>query len=207
VRANPSSPFDLPRGRGSEYVASADGRRVFVRGRRQPRMREVIVASMLVFASACAPTFDWRESRLASSGAVVLFPCRPLTDAKSMTFEALRFDLTLHACRAGGMTFGLAHADLGDATKAAAALHVMRESWSATAGADVLDVREIRVPNARDDEVAIRVHLRLRQPDGRPAEAFAAFLARGSRVYQATVYGAPAQEEAAETFLSGLRLQ
>jgi hypothetical protein len=50
------------------------------------------------------------------------------------------------------------------------------------------------------------MELRGRLPDGRPVLERVAMFSKGTRVYQATMFGAALDAEASETFFGGLRL-
>lgn len=62
-----------------------------------------LLASTLV--TGCTPALDWREVRLAESGLILLFPCKPQFQARSVDAAGLPWSASLTACEAGGMTF------------------------------------------------------------------------------------------------------
>ena len=64
--------------------------------------------------AACAPALDWREVRPDDSGVTMLFPCKPDSHARRVSLGKQQVRLMLHACTAGGSTWALAFANVGD---------------------------------------------------------------------------------------------
>ena len=64
--------------------------------------------------AACAPALDWRDVRLEGSGVLLLFPCKPDSQTRTLSLAGASVRLSLHACSAAGSTWALAVADLGD---------------------------------------------------------------------------------------------
>ncbi|MBS0305464.1 MAG: hypothetical protein JSR43_08810 [Proteobacteria bacterium] len=156
---------------------------------------------------ACAAALDWREVQPEGTDAVALFPCRPHTLERSVVLAGRTVPMSLHACSAGGRTWALAVAPLGDPTLVSAALEAMRRAAAANVGAATgsrrlpLDVRGA-TPNAASG----REELRGRLPDARTVVEQLAVFTRGTTVYQATVFGAALPAEDADTFFASLRV-
>lgn len=166
------------------------------------RWAAVVVAAA---AGGCSPTFDWREVRPEGAGVVALFPCKAQADRRTASIDSHTVTLSLHACRAATMTFGLAHVDVEDARRVAPALEAMRTSWLSTPGAQVVETATMQAPASASPSAAAPVRLRIMRPGQPPADSAAAFFAIGTRVFQVTAYGAPLDGEAAQTFLSSVR--
>jgi len=117
---------------------------------------------------ACSAALDWREVQPEGADAVALFPCRPHTLERSVVLAGRTVPMSLHACSAGGRTWALAVAPLGDPTLVSAALEAMRRAAGRLHGAATgsrrlpLDVRGA-TPNAASG----REELRGRLPDAR----------------------------------------
>ena len=169
----------------------------------------VLVMGAALLAAACSPALDWREVRPEASGAVALFPCRPASHARRLQLGAVRAEMFMVACKAAGATFALSYAELGDPAQVGPALQALRAAAAANVGAGagrpegVLEVKGM-TPSA----AAARLAFDGRLPSGEPAHLSAAFFARGTRVYQATVVAPqPLDPEALDTFFAGLRLE
>jgi hypothetical protein len=96
--------------------------------------------------TACAPSLDWREVRPDDSGVLALFPCKPASHARALPLAGSTVRFVLYACAAGGATWGLGFAELGDPARVAAALTELREQAArniAARGIDIDDVTHI----------------------------------------------------------------
>jgi hypothetical protein len=159
-----------------------------------------------VAVAACTPTLDWRELRPEGSGAQLLFPCKPSSHARTLELAGARASLTLHACKAGGATYALAVADVGDLARVAPALMQLREAAQRNLGGAAQTLAPPRVPGMTPQAQAQRLLVQGRLPDGSAAQEQLAVFARGTRVYQASVLGAALDPEGVETFLESIRL-
>lgn len=159
-----------------------------------------------VLLVACAPAMNWREVRPDVQGAVMLFPCKPSSFARMVRLAGEQVRMTLQACDAGGVTWGLSWADVGDPARVPLALRALRQSaldnLSASAGEDL----PLRVPGATPQPDSLRQTLSGRTPDGKPVSGQVAVFSRGTVVFQVTMLGRPAQEDSAATFFSSVRL-
>lgn len=157
--------------------------------------------------TACAPTLDWRESRLDGPGLVALFPCRPVAQSRQLSLAGAAVTMTLQACEAGDRTFAVATVDAGDPQAVDAALRALRDaSLSKLAGGQPLPPpAPISVSGMTPQPAAGRWLLSRPLPDGGSIHLDMAVFARGTWVVQASVLGRRAGGEAAGTFFEGLR--
>jgi hypothetical protein len=171
-------------------------------------MRSRSSAFLLAAATltACTPALDWREVRPAGSGIVALFPCRPNSMTRPLPLAGQTVPLSLHACSAGGQTWGLAFADVGDPARVGATLHELRTSAERNLGATAGRPLPLSVPGATPNAAAGRERIDGRAPDGQALAGQVAVFARGTVVLQATVLGATVPDDAAETFFAALRV-
>jgi hypothetical protein len=115
----------------------------------------------------------------------------------------------MHSCEAGGITFALAWADVGEASRSPDALALLRRATLAA----------IRVDPAQVDEPALQwtpavpgaqsvqgLQVQGTQHDQRPVRMKAVHFVSGTLVYQAAMYGPSLPDEPATTFFEGLRL-
>jgi hypothetical protein len=171
-----------------------------------PVVRILVATTLLAVATACTPTLDWRDVRPEGSGATLLLPCKPSSLTRDVRLAGGSVRLTLHACSAGGATWALGFADVGDAARVAAALAELRAAAIANLGAGASQVLALAVPGATpyagNTHVLISGHL----PDGAAVQEQLAVFARGTLVFQATVLGAQLPADGVETFFTSLRL-
>ena len=164
-----------------------------------------IVLSVLLYAAACSPALDWREVRPADSGAALLLPCKPAAQVRAVRLAGQAVRLALHACSAGGQTWALAFAELGDPARVGPALIELRASAAANLGAVAEQTLPLKIPGATPNPASQRALLSGRLPDGQAMQEQMAVFTRGTMVYQATVLGQTLADEAAEIFFSSLR--
>jgi len=161
-------------------------------------------AAALLLA-ACAPALDWRDVRPEGSELILLMPCKPTVQERRLPLAGSPVRLSLHACSAGGQTWGLAHADIDDPGRVGAALAALRASTAANVAAGAVERLPLRVPGATPQPASERVRFDGRLPDGQAVQAQLAVFARGTRVFQATVLGEQLPAEAADTFFGSIR--
>jgi hypothetical protein len=164
-----------------------------------------LLAAVLLL-SACSPTMNWREVRADGQQAVMLFPCKPVSFARMVRLGDEQVKMTLQACDAGGVTWGLSWADVGDPVRVPPALRMLRQSAQDNLSSTSGQALPLRVPGATPQPESLRQTLAGRAPDGKPMQGQVAVFSRGTVVFQATMLGRPAQEESAATFFSSVRL-
>lgn len=172
----------------------------------RPRCRWALLTLTGVLVG-CSPALDWREVRPADSQARLLMPCKPSAQERRVTLAGQTVRLLLHACAAGGQTWGLAFADLGDPTRVAAAMAELGASAAGNIGAASSRSAPIQVPGATPSPASQRFLLRGARPDGQPLQMHLAVFTHGTRVFQASALGEQVPDEAAETFFNALRIQ
>lgn len=175
--------------------------------RRRASGMVVILAGVSALAlGACSPTLDWREVRPDGSGLTLLFPCRPGSHAREVRVGGGVLPMTLYACEAGGATFALGQIDVTEPSEVNATLAALRAAASDNLQAQASAMRAFPVPGATASDAAGRVDATGRLPGGDAGELSAVFFARGTRLFQATVLGRRLDQEAVETYFSGLKL-
>lgn len=163
-----------------------------------------VLTSAAVLA-ACSAAHDWRQVRPEGDGLELLFPCKPDRVTRQVALAGAPVAMAMHACSAGGQTWAVAVAPLGDPARVTPALEELRRSAAANLGAGDGEAMALAVPGATPNPASRRERLQGRRPDGQPAVEQLAVFARGTTVYQATALGATLPAEAAETFFSSLR--
>ena len=115
--------------------------------------------------------------------------------------------LSMLGCDAGGATFAVAVADLGDAEKAAPVLAQWQSLTLANmkAGPGTSQVLPLKLPGAAAEPPASRVLAQGQRADGTAVSGQAAYFAQGSQVFQVVMYAAQITPEVAETFFSSLK--
>jgi hypothetical protein len=170
-----------------------------------PRRGAALAASALVLA-ACAPALDWRDVRAAGSQLQMQFPCRPQLQERTLKLAGAPVRLALQACSAGGQTWGLGVADVGEPARVEAALAELRAGAAANLAARPAPLLAWAVPGATPHAGAGRLVLDGRGPDGVTLRMELAVFAHGTQVFQASVLGATVPAEAAAAYFSSLHL-
>ena len=167
--------------------------------------RAAAAAALLLLASACSPTFNWREWRVDGTPLLALLPCKPESATRPVPLGgagAAPAELHMHSCEAGELRFAVAWADVGQPAQVAPALAAWR-------GASLQAIRasgaDWGVKLAGADEVQ-GVIAQGTDPQGRAVQTRAVYFARGTQVFQAAVYGARLTDEPLDAFFAGLQL-
>ena len=166
----------------------------------------VLTGAPLVWCSACSPALDWREVRPEGSALLVMFPCKPTSQARSAALAGAQTRMSLYSCSAAGMTFALAFADLGDPARVTPALTEMRTALAANLGSQNARSLPFEVKGMTPNPQAVQLTLQGQLPDETPTQERAALFAHGTHVYQAVVLGPKVADSAAALFFEGLRL-
>ena len=156
--------------------------------------------------AACSPALNWREVQLAEGELGAMFPCKPARLVRDITLAGAPVRMQLLSCSAGGVTYGLSHADMGNPGTVHAALTELRGSAAANIGGVPERMAALEVPGMTPNPLAERVVMAGKGTDGASLQEQAGFFSRGAHVYQATVFGAALDADAANTFFSGLKL-
>jgi hypothetical protein len=154
---------------------------------------------------ACSPALDWRDVRAEGRDLLALLPCKPAAHARQVLLGPDRVTLTLQACQAADMTWGLASADVAEPARVGSALQALRAAATANLGTPTGQALPLQVPGATPQPDSGRTGFVGLRPDGQPMQSQVAVFARGTVVYQATVLGERVPADAAQTFFESFR--
>ena len=163
--------------------------------------------SCLIFSwalCACSPVLDWRDVRPPASGIHALFPCKPSVEARSVSLGGAAVSMSMYACQAGGSTFALAFADLGDPSRVEGALSALSLAQIQNMQASALVLGPMQVKGVPLHPQALRQRLVGKLPDGKPVQQEIGLFANGSWVFQAIVMSSHPDTEAVATFFESL---
>lgn len=176
------------------------------RSHHRPLLPLLLLAAV---ASACSPTFNWREVRAEGVPLLALMPCKPESAVRSVPLGGTPTALHMQSCDAGGLTFAVAWAELGDAARAPEALAQWRAAALAAIRVDAslaLDPKTQWPAKVHGAAVANGVVAQGSTHDNRPVQMRAVYFIRGSQIFQGALYGAQLPEAEVTTFFDGLRL-
>ena len=172
-------------------------------------LRILMVFMAVLTLAACSPAFNWREVRLDDSGLSLLLPCKPDKAKKMVPLGGQPTTLSMLGCDAGGVTFAVAVADIGDAGKAGPVLAGWQSVTLANmkAGAGTAQSMPLKVAGASSEPAAFHVAATGQRADGTRVYGQAAYFAKGPQVFQAVIYAPDISPEVAETFFASLRFE
>lgn len=180
-------------------------------GARSPLRPVPLLTTLVLMAAAlpaCSPTLNWREVRPEGTRLALLLPCKPDKAQKIVPLGGPATPLSMLGCDAGGATFAVAVADLGDAAKVAPVLAQWQSLTLANMKASAApQVLPLKLPGAAALPSATLVKAEGQGPDGKPISGQAAYFAQGSQVFQVVMYSPRIAPEAAETFFSSLKFE
>jgi hypothetical protein len=81
---------------------------------RRPAWQAAAWPFVAAAVAGCSPALDWRETRLKGPGLEATFPCRPVGQARQVELAGRLVAMQLDGCEAGGRTFAVGWADVGD---------------------------------------------------------------------------------------------
>ncbi len=162
----------------------------------------VLLAAM---AAACTPAFDWRSVRLPETQLVAQMPCRPARFQRDETVAGTRLTLFMLSCEAGGVTYGVATADVADATRVESVLAALASGAVATLRARDARFNAFKLAGATPFMGDVSARLRGVRPDGAPVEESVTLFARGTRIFQVNAIGAALPDAVVRPFEDDLR--
>ena len=166
----------------------------------------VALALLCALLGACSPSLNWRQVRPDGVDMSLLLPCKPDRGSKTVPLGGRATRLSMTGCEAGGAMYALAVADLDDASQAASVLAQWQSLTLSHMRATASTQRPAPVPGADAQPAPTLVSARGIHPEGQGVEGQALYFARGARVFQAVIYAPRIDPDAAETFLSSLKL-
>jgi hypothetical protein len=161
----------------------------------------------LFLALGCSPKLNWRDVQPGNSGLALLLPCKPDQGEKIVPLGGRPTKMTMLGCDAGGATFAVAVADLGDAPN----LPEVLTQWQALtltnmkATPSTTQSRPLRVPGAASEPAPVLVLAQGQKPDGSAVNGWAAYFAKGSQVVQVVMYASAIEPVAAEIFFASIK--
>ncbi|AKJ27587.1 hypothetical protein [Caldimonas brevitalea] len=171
-----------------------------------PAPGPALIAAAAAALVACSPGLDWRQVRPENTGLEALFPCKPLSHAREVPLGGATGRMSMFSCSTSGMTFGVTHVDLGDPARVTPALNELRAAAVGNLGGQETVLGPAGVAGMTPNPQALRIAVAGRRADGSALAQHAAFFAKGTHVYQASVVGTRLSDEALDSFFSGLRL-
>lgn len=176
-----------------------------------PRTLTLVAAGLaaLLGLAACSPAFNWREVRPENTRLSLLLPCKPDKAEKIVVMGDQQTTLSMLGCEAGGATFAVTVADLGEAAKAAPVLAQWQSLTLANMKADPATTQLIplRLAGAAAKPSPLLVKAQGQRADGVAVSGEAAYFAHGSQVFQAVIYAAKITPDVAGTFFSSLKFE
>jgi len=170
-------------------------------------MCAVLAMSSTALASGCSPQLNWRDVQPGNSGLKLLLPCKPDQGDKIVPLGGRPTKMTMLGCDAGGATFAVAFADVGDAPN----LPEVLAQWQALTLANMKAMpattqsRPLRVPGASQEPAPVLVVAQGQRPDGTAVNGWAAYFSQGSQVVQVVMYASAIEPVAAEIYFASLK--
>lgn len=169
----------------------------------------------VLLLSACSPSLNWRETRIADTDLAAMMPCKPANHQRTVPLAGLTVTLQMTACDADGATFAIAHTSIPDSSAAPRVLAEWRKTTLSNMNAKSVresrDAAESPATPAPLPGASMLAIAQGQRGDGSAVTLHGVWFARGAQVFHAAVY-APTQAgnvttEMTEPFFSGLKFQ
>jgi len=163
------------------------------------------VAALLLTATACSPTFNWREWRVEGTPLLAVMPCKPESAIRPVPLGGAGtapVELHMHSCEAGDLRFAVAWAEVGQTTDVATAQAAWRAASLQTIRASGADW-PASLPGA---QAVQGVRAEGTDPQGRLVQARMWHFAQGQQLFQVAVYGQRLPDETVDAFFAGLKI-
>ena len=165
------------------------------------------LTAVIGLLAACSPTFNWREVRPEETRLALLLPCKPDKAEKMVPLGGRPTPLRLLGCDAGGATFAVAVADVGDVARVAEVLTQWQTLTLANMKAGPPQLTALPLKGAAPSPAPVLVKAQGQRADGMAVSGQAAYFAQGTQVFQAVVYAGKLAPEVAETYFESLSFE
>ena len=172
---------------------------------RRPAGVAVVLLALLPLL-ACSPALDWRQVRPDGWQLQLDLPCRPATQTRLLPLAGAPVELTLLACSVDEHTFALASTDVQDPSRVGPALRALGQTARANVQGQVEQELPAQVKGMTPQADALQWRLRGQRPDGQAVQAQVLVFAHGTRVFQATVIGALADDRLAGPYFAAIEV-
>lgn len=169
-------------------------------------LRAGAVAAVLAL-QACSPALNWREVRLGAGPLLALFPCRPDQGGQSVALGERTVKMSMMGCEAGGAMFTLAQVERVSSDDD----EVLVTLWQSGTLASMQGVQTSEAPfllkKVRASPAPRQIRAAGKRADGSAVVLRAAWFVVGGAVYQAAVYADSDNDEVAQTYFEGIRVE
>ena len=166
--------------------------------------RSALLGIAALWLAGCSPSLDWHSVPLPGTQLVAELPCRPGRFERDVRVAGMPLKLYMLSCQAGGVTYGVATAEVGDPARVEAVLLALREGAAAAIRSADSPAGALNMRGATPFAGNSSAHLHGRRPDGEEVEEAIRVFGRGTRVFQASAVGARLPEAALRPFEDGL---
>jgi uncharacterized protein (DUF2147 family) len=169
--------------------------------------RRVSFVALLAGALAgCGPVLDWRSVTLPETELVAQLPCRPGRFERKVVVAGVPLKMFMLSCEAGGVTYGVATADVVDPAHVEPVLAALVDSARTAIRGDGR-IGEWQPEGATPFHGNASGRLSGTRPDGVHVDEAIHVFGRGTRVFEATAIGTDLSDAATQPFEEGLRFQ
>ena len=158
----------------------------------------------LLACAACTPTWNWHSVPVPGTQLVTELPCRPSRFQRDVTVAGMPLKLFMLSCETGGVTYGVATAEVADPARVDAVLFALRDSAHAAIRSSGSPAGALNLQGITPFNGNYSAHLHGQRPDGESVDEAIRVFARGTRVFQASAVGATLPEAALKPFEDGL---
>ena len=138
------------------------------------------LGAAVVALAGCSPTFDWHRVPLPGTQLVAELPCRPGRFQRDVVVAGVPLQLYMLSCEAGGVTYGVATAEVGDPARVDAVLHALRDSAAAAIRSADFPPGALNMRGVTPFSGNSSAHLHGRRPDGEEVEEAIRVCGRGN---------------------------
>ena len=162
---------------------------------------------LLASLAACSPTYNWRDVRVTPTSLQGMLPCKPDRGQRQVSLAGRQVDMHVLGCDAGGATFAIMFAEIGEPALAGAMLAQWKTAALANMRAASTQEWLFRPPGALGVAESVQLAASGQRPDGSAVMSRAAYFTQGTSVFQAAIYADQLVPGQVDTFFSGLRFE
>ena len=166
--------------------------------------------------AGCNPSLNWREVRVKDSSLVALLPCKAEASSRQVNLGGQTVDIHLSSCNAGDATFGVAVTRLST-DSASEQLDAAQQHWrlatlaniglapSENQNASIIRETPIQVKGLAANQILVAASGK--RPGGDVVQMNGIWFRQGAQLFHAVIYADKINNDMAEPFFSGLKIQ
>lgn len=167
----------------------------------------LLIGVLPLVMAACSPTFNWRETSIAGTSLMALFPCKPEVDTREVSMGGSVVELHMAHCDAGAVTFAVGHARVAEPALASLVMAQWRRATLASLHASATNTSPWTFGHMVTLPESVAVAASGTGANGKLIDFKGVWFSRDGEVLAAFLYAPALPSDVINSFFPGLRFR